>query len=87
MQAFRSTSENRPEEYGEMFSMVAQHAGTHAGERDVASAGVSWLRADPAAGGAGKMLAVLPLDTAAAIAPRERLNPGAIRLRCAAEPG
>ncbi|KDP87107.1 hypothetical protein CF70_003330 [Cupriavidus sp. SK-3] len=67
MQAFRSTSENRPEEYGEMFSMVAQHAGTHAGERDVASAGVRWLRADPAAGGAGKMLAVLPLDTAAAI--------------------
>ncbi|MGO4151649.1 ATP-binding protein [Cupriavidus sp. YAF13] len=67
MRAFRSTSENRPEEFGEVLSTVAQHAGTHAGERNVASAPVSWLRSDPAAGGAGKMLAVLPLDAAAAM--------------------
>lgn len=70
MQAFRSNSDNRSEEYGMVFSMVSQPAGTHVGERDVASGAVSWLRADPAAGGAGKMLAVLPLDAAAAI-PRE----------------
>ncbi|WP_174427341.1 hybrid sensor histidine kinase/response regulator [Cupriavidus basilensis] len=67
MQAFHSTSENRPEEYGAVFSMLAQHAGAHAGERDVAPEAVIWLRADPAAGGAGKLLAVLPLDAAAAI--------------------
>ncbi|AJG19843.1 Sensor protein rcsC [Cupriavidus basilensis] len=66
MPALRFTPENRPQEYGAVLSMVAQHAGTHAGERDVASGAVSWLRADPAAGGAGKMLAVLPLDAAAA---------------------
>nr|WP_255503034.1 ATP-binding protein [Cupriavidus sp. UME77] len=70
MQAFRSNSDNRSEEYGMVFSMASQPAGTHVGRRDAASEAVSWLRADPAAGGGGKMLAVLPLDAAVAI-PRE----------------
>ena len=70
MQAFRAHSDNRSEEYGMVFSMGSQHAGTHVGGRDAASEAVSWLRAEPAAGGAGKMLAVLPIDAAVAI-PRE----------------